>query len=75
MDFTSNTDITSSLHQFNVGVTGGGGLDWKLDEKNKLLFDARFEYGFVNIQKYDEDGKNNTGNLLLSVGYAHRIGR
>jgi hypothetical protein len=74
-DFTSNTDITSSLHRFNVGVTGGGGIDWKLNDKNKLLFDARFEYGFVNIQKYSEDGKNNTGNVLISVGYAHRIGR
>ena len=75
VNFTSNTDITSSLHRFNVGVTGGGGIDWKLDDKNKLLFDARFEYGFVNIQKYDEDGKNNTGNVLISVGYCRALTR
>lgn len=74
-DFTSNTDVTSSLHRFNVGVTGGGGLFWKLGAKNKLLLDARFEYGLVNIQKYSEDGKNNTGNVLISFGYAHRLGR
>jgi len=74
-DFTSNTDITSSLHRFNVGVTGGGGIDWKLGDRNKLLLDARFEYGFLNVQKYSEDGKNNTGNVLISLGYAHRFGK
>lgn len=74
-DFTSNTDVTSSIHRFNVGATGGAGIDWKLNDKNKLLFDARFEYGFLNIQKYSEDGKDNTGNVLLSVGYAYRFGK
>jgi len=37
--------------------------------------DARFEYGLINIQKYSQDGSNNTGNLLLSLGYAHRFGK
>lgn len=72
-DFTGNTDVTSSLHRFNAGVAGGGGIHWMLGPKNKLLLDARFEYGFVNIQKYSEDGKNNTGNVLISLGYAHRF--
>jgi hypothetical protein len=74
-NFDANTDITSSIKRFNVGVTGGGGIDWKLDPKDKIFFDARFEYGFINIQKYSVDGKNNTGNVLLSLGYAHRLGR
>jgi hypothetical protein len=74
-NFDANTDVTSSIKRFNVGVTGGGGVDWKLDPKDKLFFDARFEYGFINIQKYSVDGKDNTGNLLLSLGYAHRLGR
>jgi len=73
-DFTANTDITSSIKRFNVGVTGGVGLALPLDGRNKLYFDARFEYGFINIQKYSEDGSNNTGNLLLSLGWAHRFG-
>jgi hypothetical protein len=38
-------------------------------------FDARFEYGFINIQKYSGDGKNNTGNVLLSLGYDYRLGK
>jgi Outer membrane protein beta-barrel domain len=74
-NFNANTDITSSIKRFNVGVTGGGGVSLKLDPKDKLFFDARVEYGFINIQKYSVDGKDNTGNLLLSLGYAHRLGR
>jgi hypothetical protein len=74
-DFTANTDITSSIKHFNVGVTGGIGLALPLDALNKVFFDARFEYGFINIQKYSEDGSNNTGNLLLSLGWSHRFGK
>jgi len=72
--FDGETDVTSSIKRFNVGVTGGGGLSWRFGQSDKLLLDARFEYGFINIQKYSEDGSNNTGNLLLSLGYAHRLG-
>ncbi len=74
-NFDATTDVTSSIKRFNVGATGGVGLAWPLTPKNKLFFDARFEYGFINIQKYSEDGKNNTGNVLLSLGYAYRLGK
>jgi hypothetical protein len=74
-DFTANTDITSSIKHFNVGVTGGVGLALPFDARNKVYFDARFEYGFINIQKYSADGSNNTGNFLLSLGWSHRFGK
>lgn len=72
-DFTSETDVTSSIKRWNIGVTGGGGLSWRVCQADKIFFDARFEYGFINIQKYSEDGSNNTGNVLLSLGFAHRL--
>ena len=59
-------------HRWNFGVTGGVGIAQDFG-KNRIFFDARFEYGLVNIQKYSEDGKNNTGNVLLSLGYAYRL--
>ncbi|WP_188933128.1 porin family protein [Puia dinghuensis] len=71
--FDGNTDVTSSIKRWNVGVTGGLGLAKPLGLRNRLFFDARFEYGFINIQKYSSDGKNNTGNVLLSIGYAYLI--
>ena len=75
VDFTSNTDVTSDIHKFNVGVTGGIGISQSFGGKNLVFLDGRFEYGLVNIQKYSEDGKDNTGNVLISLGYSRRIGR
>ena len=74
-DFTANTDITPSIKRFNAGVTGGIGLALPLDLRNKIFFDARFEYGLINIQKYSADGSNNTGNLLLSLGWSCPLGK
>lgn len=72
-DFTSTTDVTSSIKRWNVGITGGAGLSWRLDRSDKLFLDARFEYGLINIQRYSDDGTNNTGNVLFSLGYAHKF--
>jgi len=68
--FDATTDVTSSIRRWNVGITGGVGIAWAITPKNRLFFDARFEYGFINIQRYKQDGSNNTGNVLLSLGYA-----
>jgi len=38
------------------------------DQRNN--FDVRFTYGLSNIQKYSENGKNHTGNLMMSMGYS-----
>ncbi|HTI89253.1 MAG TPA: hypothetical protein VL727_01640 [Puia sp.] len=65
--------MTSSIRRFNVGTTGGVGIAWPFDPRNRLFLDARFEYGFINIQRYSQDGSNNTGNVLLSLGYAHHL--
>jgi hypothetical protein len=75
VDFTSNTNITSDIHKFNVGVTGGIGISQSFGGRNLVFLDGRFEYGLLNIQKYSEDGKDNTGNVLISLGYSRRIGR
>jgi hypothetical protein len=73
-NFTANTNITSDIHKFNVGVSGGVGLAYPFG-KNEIYFDVRGEYGLLNIQKYSADGKDNTGNLLLSLGYSCRLGK
>jgi hypothetical protein len=75
VDFTSNTNITSDLHKFNVGVTGGIGISQSFGVRSLVFLDGRFEYGFLNIQKYSEDGKDHTGNVLVSLGYSYRFGK
>ena len=72
-NFDATTDVTSSIKRWNLGITGGAGIAKPFGQRNKVFFDARFEYGFLNIQKYSQDGKNNTGNVLLSLGYAYRL--
>ncbi len=50
-NFTANTDITSSIKRFNVGVTGGVGLALPLDARNKAFFDARVR---IRVYQYPE---------------------
>lgn len=71
--FDGSTDVTSSIKRWNAGVTGGIGIAKPFGARNRLFFDARFEYGLLNIQRYKEDGSNHTGNVLLSLGYAYRV--
>jgi hypothetical protein len=74
VDFTANTNITSDIHKFNVGVTGGIGISRSFG-RNLFFLDGRFEYGLLNIQKYTADGKDHTGNVLVSLGYSYRLGK
>ena len=73
-NFTANTNITSDIHKFNVGVSGGVGVAYPF-MRNMIYLDVRGEYGLLNIQKYSADGKDNTGNLLISLGYSYRLGK
>lgn len=71
--FDAKTDVTSSLHRFNVGVTGGGGITFK-QKKNYFFVDARVAYGLTTLQKNTAtDGKSRTGNLVISFGYAFGV--
>ncbi len=73
-DFNANTNITSDIHKFNVGISGGVGLAYPFG-RNEIFLDVRGEYGFLNIQKSSADGKDHTGNALLSLGYSFRLGK
>ena len=71
--FDTTVDVTSSIRRWNVGITGGVGIAWPLTPRNRIFLDARFEYGFINIQRYKQDGSNHTGNILISIGYAYGL--
>jgi hypothetical protein len=71
-NFDANTTITSDINRFNVGVNGGFGVGQKLGQ-GLISLDLRGYYGFLNIQKDPVNGKNNTGALVLSLGYAVKV--
>jgi hypothetical protein len=65
--------VYESLNKINFGAAGGVGIIYLLNTVQRINFDVRFTYGLTNIQKYSEDGKNHTGNLVISMGYSLRI--
>ena len=71
-NFAGNQDITDQVHRFNFGIQGGIGLEHACGH-GYLYLNVGGNYGLINIQKYAEDGKNNTGAATLAVGYALKL--
>lgn len=67
--FDNKQDIKSDLHKGNFGVEGDVGLAFNT-KGGKLFLEGGFNYGFLNIQKGTENGKNQTGAATVRVGYA-----
>jgi hypothetical protein len=70
VDFGADTDIKQDINSTNAGIAGGVGLGTPFGPGD-IIIDARFAYGLRNIQRDTElNGKNNTGTLAFTVGYA-----
>jgi hypothetical protein len=67
--FDANTDIKDKINSFNFGLTGGAGLTQNAGPGD-IILNVRGAYGLTNIQKNAQDGKNQAGYLLISLGYA-----
>ena len=68
--FDATTDIKNDLNSNNVGLTGGGGIQFP-HARNYFLVDVRVSYGLLSIQKDTvRNGNSKTGNLVISIGYA-----
>jgi hypothetical protein len=70
--FNSTQDIKSDLHKGNFGVEGDLGIALKV-KNGKLFLEGGFNYGFINIQKGTENGKNQTGAATVRIGYAFQV--
>ncbi|WP_162852664.1 porin family protein [Dinghuibacter silviterrae] len=71
-DFSGTEDITDQIHRFNCGFQGGIAIEHPCGH-GYLFLNAGGSYGVINIQRYAEDGKNNTGSATAVIGYALRI--
>lgn len=71
--FDRTTDIKNDLHKVNSGINAFAGIARHFG-KNSLLFEAGGNYGLINIQKGELNGKNRTGAFVLSLGYARSLG-
>jgi hypothetical protein len=68
--FDATTKIEDDLRSTNLGLTGGIGFAYGLNQKSALVFDARAAYGLKSIQKdIAVNGNSKTGGLFLTLGY------
>lgn len=67
--FDANTKITDQIQALTFGFTGGIGCSQNVGF-GEIILNVRGAYGLTNIQKNSKDGKNNSGNLLISLGYS-----
>ncbi len=68
--FDNKQDIKDQLHKGNFGIEGDVGFALNM-KHNKLFIEGGGNYGFLNIQKGTEYGKNNIKAGIVRVGYAY----
>jgi len=73
VDFSGTQDIRSDIYKFNLGIQGGVGFEYHFKKCGYLYLEGGGNYGFLNIQKYTADGKNQTGAGTVALGYAFKI--
>jgi hypothetical protein len=72
--FDATTDVKSSLKKANFGITGGAGISKNMGKSGDLILDVRAADGLTTIQKDTQnDGKNHTGGLFITLGYAFSL--
>jgi hypothetical protein len=73
-DLTATTDVKDSVHAINVGLAGGGGLIMPVGP-GEFILEARFQLGLATLQKDSENGKTQTGAVIVSLGYLLPVAR
>ena len=75
VSFNNITNIKESIKTVNAGAQGGLGIQYPLGP-GSIFLESRAVIGITNIQTHPEsDGKNQTGSLIIAVGYFIRIHR
>ena len=72
--FNNEQDIKDQLNTTNFGVEGNLGLNYSLVRHN-IFFEVGGNYGFLNIQKGSQNGKNNTGAATIVLGYSYWLSK
>ena len=72
--FDKTTDIKDQLHQFNFGIEINIGFNYKFGRHN-IFIEGGGNFGALNIQKFDKDGRNETGAGTLAIGYSCWFGK
>lgn len=72
--FNRTEKIKKDLHPVNAGINGHIGFNYSVGG-GSVFIEGGGNYGFVNIQKNDKNGKNKTGAGVIVMGYQFRLGK
>src|SRR5258708_7904911 len=72
--FDNSQNIKDQLHTTNMGIEGNVGLNYRFGVNN-IFIEGGGNYGFLNIQKGSQNGKNNTGAATAIIGYSYWFGK
>lgn len=66
-------NITNDVNRVNYGISGNVGVSYRVAPRHNLLFEVGGNYGFKELQKSAENGKNRIGAATVVVGYAYKL--
>lgn len=72
--FGYDTSVAGSFNKFNAGIEGHLGFSYTVSNLN-FFVEGGGNYGFINVQKNEADGKNNVGAVVVMAGVSFRLGR
>jgi len=72
--FDNTQDIKDQIHSTNFGIEGNVGLNYRFGPSS-IFVEGGGNYGFLNIQKGSQNGKNNTGAATAVIGYSYHFGK
>ena len=73
--FDAETNVSDSLKRTNIGITGGGGIMYRVGPGD-LVAEAHFQVGLTTIQQdVSTSGNNKTGAVVVSLGYSFPLSR
>lgn len=70
--FDKKEEIKGDLRKFNTGISGHIGVGYKLVH-GLIFLEAGGNFGFIDIQKNQADGKNKTGAAAITAGYQFQL--
>ena len=71
-EVNGSKNIRSELNHWNVGVSGQIGFSYHFS-RSSIFIEGGGNYGFINIQKDAENGKNRTGAGTINFGYSYTL--
>ena len=77
-NLSGTQDIKNQLHTFNWGLEGNIGLQYQINQHNRVFLEAGGNYGLMNIQKSTGNGqylngKNHIGAATAMIGYGYTL--